>query len=186
MSRSHFGQGTSAGDARPVQARGSDSMILARGSQRRPLQPDPRDGECVSPEWQIGPSRFSPQSSGKANKWVGLRCTLPAIMTGKTKSPATETAPPPPATQGSNLEVTLDVEPRKPRLAWQGMDRREAAVSVPTQVVEIVRPGKAQAGDDLLPGLSARARITDPIGQPREPDLPPRWPWTAPLFSRGH
>ena len=33
--------------------------------------------------------------------------------------------------------------------------------------------------------LSARARITDPIGQPREPDLPPRWPWTAPLFSRG-
>ena len=41
-------------------------------------------------------------------------------------------------------------------------------------------------GVSLMPPLSARARITDPIGQPREPDLPPRWPWTAPLFSRGH
>ena len=38
----------------------------------------------------------------------------------------------------------------------------------------------------LCPHVSARARITDPIGQPREPDLPPRWPWTAPIFSRGH
>ena len=38
----------------------------------------------------------------------------------------------------------------------------------------------------LQMNVSARARITDPIGQPREPDLPPRWPWTAPLFSRGH
>ena len=34
--------------------------------------------------------------------------------------------------------------------------------------------------------LSARARITDPIRQLREPDLPPRWPGTAPLFLRGH
>ncbi|MFY9342105.1 MAG: site-specific DNA-methyltransferase [Planctomycetota bacterium] len=51
--------------------------------------------------------------------------------------------------------LTLDVEPRKPRLAWQGMDRREAAVSVPTQVVEIVRPGKAVAEKDILTGFAA-------------------------------
>lgn len=51
--------------------------------------------------------------------------------------------------------VTLDVEPRKPRLAWQGMGRREATVSVPTQIVEIVRPGKAAASDGKLPGITA-------------------------------
>ncbi len=55
----------------------------------------------------------------------------------------------------SDLALTLDVEPRKPRLAWQGMARKEAAVSVPTQVVEIVRPGKAVATDDKLPGITA-------------------------------
>lgn len=43
----------------------------------------------------------------------------------------------------SNLAITLDVEPRKPRLAWQGMERKELAGAVPTQVVEIVRPGRA-------------------------------------------
>lgn len=69
--------------------------------------------------------------------------------------------------------LTLDVEPRKPRLAWQGMDRREVAVSVPTQVVEIVRPGKAQAGDDLLPGVTAGIQKT------RSEELPPnRLIWT--------
>ncbi|MGH7270623.1 MAG: hypothetical protein ACREJ3_09345, partial [Polyangiaceae bacterium] len=55
----------------------------------------------------------------------------------------------------ADLSVTLDVEPRQPRLAWQGMGRKEAAVSVPTQVVEIVRPGKAIASDDKLPGITA-------------------------------
>lgn len=51
--------------------------------------------------------------------------------------------------------LTLDVQPRKPRLAWQGMDRREVAVSVPTQIVEIVRPGKAGASEGMLPGVTA-------------------------------
>jgi adenine-specific DNA-methyltransferase len=46
-------------------------------------------------------------------------------------------------------------EPRKPRLAWQGMWRKEVAVSVPTQVVEIVRPGRViNRGDELA--LEAR------------------------------
>lgn len=35
------------------------------------------------------------------------------------------------------------------------MDRREAAVSVPTQVVEIVRPAKARVSEDQLPGITA-------------------------------
>jgi adenine-specific DNA-methyltransferase len=55
----------------------------------------------------------------------------------------------PPAANDFTLE--LSVEPRKPRLAWQGMGRKEAVVSVPTQVVEIVRPGRARdQGDALL------------------------------------
>jgi len=35
------------------------------------------------------------------------------------------------------------------------MDRREAAVAVPTQVVEIVRPAKARVTEDQLPGIAA-------------------------------
>lgn len=41
--------------------------------------------------------------------------------------------------------VTVEVHPRQPRLAWLGMDQREAVTTVPTQVVEIVRPGRARA-----------------------------------------
>ncbi len=49
----------------------------------------------------------------------------------------------PQASNDADLGITLDVEPRKPRLAWQGMERKELAGAVPTQVVEIVRPGRA-------------------------------------------
>jgi adenine-specific DNA-methyltransferase len=61
------------------------------------------------------------------------------------------------------------VQPRKPRLAWQGMDRRELAATVPTQVVEIVRPGRAIERAGLAPQrLGAR-----------DGDLPPnRLIWT--------
>ena len=45
------------------------------------------------------------------------------------------------ANTNADRSLSLDVDPRKPRLAWQGMDRRDATVAVPTQVVEIVRPG---------------------------------------------
>lgn len=50
---------------------------------------------------------------------------------------------PQPAQPASDLALTIDVEPRKPRLAWQGMERKQLAAPVPTQVVEIVRPGRA-------------------------------------------
>lgn len=72
--------------------------------------------------------------------------------------------------------ITLPVEPRKPRLAWQGMHRREAAVSVPTQVVEIVRPAKAVVSNGKLPGITA---ATQPSRPPSATDLPPnRLIWT--------
>jgi adenine-specific DNA-methyltransferase len=78
------------------------------------------------------------------------------------------------ANEGAELDLRLNVEPRKPRLAWQGMERREAAVSVPTQVVEIVRPGKALAADDLLPGVTAGQQ------KARRDQLPPnRLIWTS-------
>jgi hypothetical protein len=51
--------------------------------------------------------------------------------------------------------LSLEVEPRKPRLAWQGMDARELAVEVPTQVIEIVRPGRAVDRGELA-GLNTR------------------------------
>ena len=77
-----------------------------------------------------------------------------------------------------DFTLEVQVEPRKPRLAWQGMDRKEAVVSVPTQVVEIVRPGRARDhGDSLLnTGTKAYARVA---GEPVSTELPPnRLIWT--------
>jgi DNA modification methylase len=54
------------------------------------------------------------------------------------------------AVKPASWEITLDVAPKKPRVAWQGMWRKEVAVSVPTQVVEIVRPGRAVRRSDEL------------------------------------
>ena len=62
----------------------------------------------------------------------------------------------PTASPASDLAISLNVEPRKPRLAWLGMERKEMAASVPTQVVEIVRPGRAVERKGEL-ALSARA-----------------------------
>jgi len=49
-------------------------------------------------------------------------------------------------------KITLDVTPKRPRLAWQGMERREVAQPAPTRAIEVVRPGgpaklNARAGD---------------------------------------
>jgi len=44
--------------------------------------------------------------------------------------------------------LSIEVLPRQPRLAWQGMDQHEAVTAVPSQVLEIVRPGRARALDD--------------------------------------
>ena len=98
------------------------------------------------------------------------RPTTPAAISTEAGTSKVET------TQGSGVvdrAVTLDVEPRKPRLAWQGMDRREAAVSVPTQIVEIVRPRKAIAAAGHIPGISQAHQAG------RTPELPEnRLIWT--------
>lgn len=83
---------------------------------------------------------------------------------------------PPKAPDDFTLE--LEVEPRKPRLAWQGMDRKEAVVNVPTQVVEIVRPGRARDRGDSL--LNTETKIhTRGAGERESGELPPnRLIWT--------
>jgi DNA modification methylase len=71
--------------------------------------------------------------------------------------------------------MLVDVEPKKPRLAWQGMDRREQAAPAPARVVEIVRPGRAvDRGDALLSTETRRTRA-------RADDEPPtnRLLWTS-------
>ena len=88
-------------------------------------------------------------------------------MPAKPPAPATEAAASVVSVTGSasDFSVTLDVEPRKPRLAWQGMERKELAPSVPTQVVEIVRPGRAieRKGElDLAARAAARAEQVRP------------------------
>lgn len=109
--------------------------------------------------------------------------------TGEVPAPAPIAAPPtvveaqvaptnvptaPEATANSDLTLSIEVEPRKPRLAWQGMDRRERVVAVPTQVVEIVRPGKAVDRGDSLLNTEARAARAN-----AESVLPPnRLIWT--------
>lgn len=70
-----------------------------------------------------------------------------------------------PTQERRDLSITLDVEPRKPRLAWQGMERKEMAGAVPTQVVEIVRPGRAVERKGEL-DLAARAAARDEAVRP--------------------
>lgn len=70
--------------------------------------------------------------------------------------------------------LTVDVPHRKPRLAWHGMHRQPLAVAVPTQVVEVVSPGRAEAkaDDGQYDGLVART-------PGRDRSLPPnRLIWT--------
>ncbi len=70
-----------------------------------------------------------------------------------------------PTHEARDLSISLDVEPRKPRLAWQGMERKELVGAVPTQVVEIVRPGRAveRKGElDLAARAGARADAVRP------------------------
>lgn len=87
--------------------------------------------------------------------------------------PAAEMAPAA-GSNGTDLRLSIEVEPRKPRLAWQGMDRRERVVSVPAQVVEIVRPGRAVDRGDSLLNTEARAAAAR-----TESALPPnRLIWT--------
>jgi adenine-specific DNA-methyltransferase len=76
---------------------------------------------------------------------------------------AAEKTPPQTA---SDLAITIDIEPRKPRLGWQGMERKQLAAAVPTQVVEIVRPGRAVERKDELDLTGRAAAPRDELVRP--------------------
>lgn len=77
--------------------------------------------------------------------------------------------------------VSLEVHPRQPRLAWQGMDQQEQVTVVPTQVVEIVRPGRARALETESkkePGALFDVNVRE-VGGDRGAETPPnRIIWT--------
>lgn len=83
-------------------------------------------------------------------------------MTNKTTAPLPAAPPLPPT---SDFAIIIDVEPRKPRLAWRGMERKELAAAVPTQIVEIVRPGRAVERKGEL-DLTGRAAAPNELVRP--------------------
>jgi adenine-specific DNA-methyltransferase len=96
-------------------------------------------------------------------------------MTTSPKTPTPPTvAPAPVAEPSDDRTMSVEVEPRKPRVVWQGMDRQELVSAVPTQVVEIVRPRRAVEHKDALAGMDL-SKISSRSGG----DLPPnRLIWT--------
>ncbi|MBN1962048.1 MAG: hypothetical protein JW841_13980 [Deltaproteobacteria bacterium] len=74
----------------------------------------------------------------------------------------------------SGYEFTREVPSRQPRLIWHGFDRKEVAVPVPTQIVEIVRPGRVEEVAGFLPGINTRTMAKQDVAT-----LPPnRLIWT--------
>ena len=63
----------------------------------------------------------------------------------------------------NEFSITLDVEPRKPRIAWQGMERMQLAGAVPAQVVEVVSPGRAVERKDELDLMPVGASNGDSV-----------------------
>src|SRR3989344_7476491 len=43
-----------------------------------------------------------------------------------------------------NMKTTVDLKPKKPTLAYMGMGKKTLVEAVPTQVIEVVSPAKAQ------------------------------------------
>lgn len=79
------------------------------------------------------------------------------------------------ADRSAAVEIeSVEVFPRRPRLVWRGMERKQVATFVPTQVVEIVHPGRAMGHKDSLSSMDARA------AGPRDEAAPPqnRLIWT--------
>src|SRR3990167_11253492 len=46
------------------------------------------------------------------------------------------------------MKKEIELKPKKPKLAYIGMDRKTIAEAVPTQVVEVVYPSKAEKKDE--------------------------------------
>jgi DNA modification methylase len=126
-------------------------------------QPEPKAKKaCVEGAAKPAPPPAPPAPVQVPLPWQGFPVLEPTPP--QPARPARAPALPPPAmmdaaataSEGAGLEITLDVTPRKPRLAWQGMWRKEMAMPVPTQVVEIVRPGRAVDRGGELAGLDTR------------------------------
>lgn len=91
----------------------------------------------------------------------------PQVSSPKPPSiPASATNVQPAAADG----VPFALDPRKPRLFWNGMERKPQVTAVPTQVLEIVRPGLATDRGVELAGTAARpvqARIKEALATPQ-------------------
>lgn len=118
--------------------------VTGRESKGAPVATEPdraADSEPGRPAAKGGKGKAPP---AKQQAWLNF----------PTLGPVPLPEPPPAAPQrslvGDDGEVTVWVEPRKPKLAWHGWWRKEVAVPVPTQVVEIVHPGRAIHRDDEL------------------------------------
>ena len=143
--------------------------------------------ELVGPDRAVRAAKPSPILPALAYESLKAACKelgLPgdgrekAVFVARLFAAATAAGQPVPqaaARAPDDFTIEVSVEPRKPRIAWQGMDRKEAVVSVPTQVVEIVRPGRARNGATLL-NTDVRFASERPSS---EPALPPnRLIWT--------
>ncbi len=157
-----------------ISAEGREKQVLVDRILAAERGPDNEDdeGEAEQPEPKVkkvrGEEAAKPEPPAPPKPvqallpWQGFPVLepTPPPVTRAARAPA---LPPPtmmdastPATEGAGLEITLDVTPRKPRLAWQGMWRKEMALPVPTQVVEIVRPGRAVDRGGELAGIDTR------------------------------
>ncbi len=67
------------------------------------------------------------------------------------------------------MKKQIDLKPKKPLLAYVGMDKKTVAESVPTQVVEIVYPSKAEKKDEdtLFAKGELQAKITKSADFPK-------------------
>ncbi len=112
------------------------------------------------------------ETGGGKNKATYVACILAAV------TPTGKAVPQAAAKAHDDFTLEVEVEPRKPRLAWQGMDRKEAVVSVPAQVVEIVRPGRARDRGDSLLNTDIKTHVRG-AGEREGNELPPnRLIWT--------
>lgn len=117
-------------------------------SKRRPGPP-----KVVRKQKSVAAAGTAQGTEAAVQTWLGFPHLEPGVEGQPRRTP---TAPPSlPTEAGFDPALTLAVQPRRPRLAWQGMMRKEVALPVPTQVVEIVRPGRAvKRGEELA--LEAR------------------------------
>lgn len=140
LSLADAGREKSALVERLIGAKSAD--VPAEPTPAKPVRPTKVNDDKVPPAKPEPP----------AQAWLSFPEVVPS--TAPPPSPATHGAPAE-VNDSSDLTLTLEVQPRKPRLAWQGMTRKEVATAVPTQVVEIVRPGRAIDRGELA-GLETR------------------------------